>query len=155
MYFNLLLSLPPFLPSSYPPLNSFPPSLPPSLPPTRGRCQCPGSYGQEPLGLEMNDSPHSLPLSLPPSLPQTRGGCQCAGPYAQELLGLGMEEARLYEGALLEKLEILRPGFTRFRYVGMSSLPPSLPPSLPRGCTKALYSRSWRFSARGLHVSGM
>lgn len=33
--------------------------------------------------------------------------------------GLGMEDARRYEGALLEKLEILRPGFSRFRSVGL------------------------------------
>jgi len=45
---------------------------------------------------------------------QTRGGCQCAGPYGQQLLGLKMEDNRLYEKALLDKLEILRPGFSRF-----------------------------------------
>lgn len=45
---------------------------------------------------------------------QCRGGCQCAGPYGQSLLGLDMEGNRAYEKALLEKLEILRPGFVRF-----------------------------------------
>jgi selenocysteine lyase/cysteine desulfurase len=45
---------------------------------------------------------------------QSRGGCQCAGPYGELLLGLDMDGNRAYERALLDKLEILRPGFTRF-----------------------------------------
>jgi len=66
---------------------------------------------------------------------QSRGGCQCAGPYAQYLLGLAEsstdtklydsttsscdyllianESNRRIENALLEKIELLRIGFTR------------------------------------------
>jgi len=44
---------------------------------------------------------------------QSRGGCQCAGPYAQRLLGMSGEATRAFEGALLDKKEFLRPGFTR------------------------------------------
>jgi hypothetical protein len=59
-----------------------------------------------------------LPLSPPsPSLSQTRGGCVCAGPYAQRLLGIDAPLARLFEEELLRKDELVRPGFSRLRYV--------------------------------------
>lgn len=44
---------------------------------------------------------------------QSRGGCQCAGPYGQRLLGLSPDASDAYEHALLEHLEVLRPGFSR------------------------------------------
>ncbi|KAG6961099.1 hypothetical protein JG688_00009282 [Phytophthora aleatoria] len=44
---------------------------------------------------------------------QTRGGCQCAGPYATRLLGLARRDVLALESALIEKKEMLRPGFTR------------------------------------------
>ncbi len=45
---------------------------------------------------------------------QVRGGCMCAGPYAQALLGLTSAHIDAFEAALLDKHEVLRPGFTRF-----------------------------------------
>lgn len=45
---------------------------------------------------------------------QMRGGCQCAGPFSQQLLGLSGTANRELEAALLEKHELLRPGYTRF-----------------------------------------
>eukprot|EP00854_Cymbomonas_tetramitiformis_P012450 gene12450-14709_t len=45
---------------------------------------------------------------------QTRGGCMCAGPYGLELLGISPENAHRLEALLLEKVEVLRPGFSRF-----------------------------------------
>ena len=51
---------------------------------------------------------------------QTRGGCMCSGPYAQLLLGMTNSAGdptpgnRQVEAALLDKNELLRPGFTRF-----------------------------------------
>ncbi|RLN50300.1 hypothetical protein BBJ29_008522 [Phytophthora kernoviae] len=47
---------------------------------------------------------------------QTRGGCQCAGPYATRLLGLARQDVLALEGALIEKKEMLRPGFTRMSF---------------------------------------
>ncbi|CAH0490865.1 unnamed protein product [Peronospora farinosa] len=47
---------------------------------------------------------------------QTRGGCQCAGPYASRLLGLGRRDVLALESALIEKKEMLRPGFTRMSF---------------------------------------
>jgi selenocysteine lyase/cysteine desulfurase/tRNA(Ile)-lysidine synthase TilS/MesJ len=47
---------------------------------------------------------------------QTRGGCQCAGPYASRLLGLARRDVLALESALLEKKEMLRPGFTRMSF---------------------------------------
>eukprot|EP00656_Telonema_subtile_P037008 TRINITY_DN4108_c0_g1_i1.p1 TRINITY_DN4108_c0_g1~~TRINITY_DN4108_c0_g1_i1.p1 ORF type:complete len:1013 (+),score=253.27 TRINITY_DN4108_c0_g1_i1:135-3173(+) len=47
---------------------------------------------------------------------QSRGGCQCAGPYGLRLLGISPSESRLIEGALLDKLEVLRPGFCRVSF---------------------------------------
>ena len=44
---------------------------------------------------------------------QARGGCQCAGPFSQQLLGLSKEANTRLETALLEKNEVLRPGFSR------------------------------------------
>ena len=44
---------------------------------------------------------------------QSRGGCMCAGPYSQVLLGLNESDSFKIENALLEKHEILRPGYTR------------------------------------------
>ena len=45
---------------------------------------------------------------------QARGGCQCAGPFSQFLLGINDTNSIEIENALLEKHEILRPGYTRF-----------------------------------------
>lgn len=47
---------------------------------------------------------------------QCRGGCMCAGPYAQRLLGLNPENNQNLERSLLDKHEILRPGFTRLSF---------------------------------------
>uniref|UniRef100_H3H5W5 Aminotransferase class V domain-containing protein n=1 Tax=Phytophthora ramorum TaxID=164328 RepID=H3H5W5_PHYRM len=47
---------------------------------------------------------------------QTRGGCQCAGPYATRLLGLARRDVLALESALIEKKEMLRPGFTRVSF---------------------------------------
>ncbi|CAH0476125.1 unnamed protein product [Peronospora belbahrii] len=47
---------------------------------------------------------------------QTRGGCQCAGPYATRLLGLERRDVLALERALIEKKELLRPGFTRMSF---------------------------------------
>ncbi|GMH76596.1 hypothetical protein TL16_g07135 [Triparma laevis f. inornata] len=44
---------------------------------------------------------------------QSRGGCQCAGPTSQKLLGLGLSENDIIQEALLNKNEVLRPGYTR------------------------------------------
>lgn len=44
---------------------------------------------------------------------QTRGGCQCVGPYATRLLGLEKQDVLALERALIEKKEMLRPGFSR------------------------------------------
>lgn len=45
---------------------------------------------------------------------QARGGCQCAGPFSQLLLGISATTNVEMESALLEKHEILRPGYARF-----------------------------------------
>ena len=42
------------------------------------------------------------------------GGCQCAGPFSQELLGISSGSNRQLELALLDKHEVLRPGYSRF-----------------------------------------
>ncbi|GLE09586.1 hypothetical protein PINS_up021314 [Pythium insidiosum] len=47
---------------------------------------------------------------------QTRGGCQCAGPYASRLLGLAKQDVLAFERALIEKKEMLRPGFSRISF---------------------------------------
>lgn len=44
---------------------------------------------------------------------QSRGGCACAGPYAHKLLGLSPAHAAAIEAHLLDKAEVLRPGFVR------------------------------------------
>jgi hypothetical protein len=44
---------------------------------------------------------------------QSRGGCQCAGPFSQLLLGLTAASNRRIESALLDKHEVLRPGYSR------------------------------------------
>lgn len=44
---------------------------------------------------------------------QSRGGCMCAGPFSQSLLGISTEDNQRLELALLEKHEVLRPGFSR------------------------------------------
>jgi len=43
---------------------------------------------------------------------QSRGGCACAGPYGLELLGI-TEVAAEFEEELSNKVELVRPGFTR------------------------------------------
>lgn len=52
---------------------------------------------------------------------QSRGGCMCAGPYAQSLLGLSKERVQQFEAAVLDKHEVLRPGFTRISFPYWSS----------------------------------
>ena len=58
---------------------------------------------------------------------QARGGCACAGPYAQDLLGMssrslnGETYSDLFETSLLNKNELLRPGFTRLSFPWMLS----------------------------------
>ncbi|KAL8001726.1 putative aminotransferase class V domain, tRNA(Ile)-lysidine/2-thiocytidine synthase [Plasmopara halstedii] len=47
---------------------------------------------------------------------QTRGGCQCAGPYATRLLGITRRNILALEQALIDKKEMLRPGFTRVSF---------------------------------------
>ena len=44
---------------------------------------------------------------------QSRGGCQCAGPFSQQLLGLTAASNQQIESALLDKHEVLRPGYSR------------------------------------------
>lgn len=44
---------------------------------------------------------------------QSRGGCQCAGPFSQQLLGLSAEMNAKLEASLLDKQEVLRPGYSR------------------------------------------
>jgi hypothetical protein len=70
------------------------------------------------------DAPTARPLFLHPVFVstllndlfgvQTRAGCLCAGPYGQRVLGIDGATARQFEQALVEKHELLRPGFTRF-----------------------------------------
>ncbi|CAK4159413.1 unnamed protein product [Aphanomyces euteiches] len=47
---------------------------------------------------------------------QSRGGCQCAGPYGQRLLGISKPDQRALEAALIDKTEVLRPGFSRVSF---------------------------------------
>jgi len=44
---------------------------------------------------------------------QSRGGCVCAGPYSISLLGISASNAARIEACLLDKTEVLRPGYTR------------------------------------------
>ena len=44
---------------------------------------------------------------------QSRGGCQCAGPFSQQILGLSSSRNKRLESALLDKHEVLRPGYSR------------------------------------------
>ena len=44
---------------------------------------------------------------------QARGGCACAGPYAHALLGIDESASAALEAHLLDKAEVLRPGFAR------------------------------------------
>ena len=44
---------------------------------------------------------------------QSRGGCMCAGPFSQTLLGITAAHNQAFEQALLNRHEVLRPGFTR------------------------------------------
>ncbi len=45
---------------------------------------------------------------------QMRSGCMCAGPFSQTLLGLDTNANERIEMALLDKQEMVRPGYTRF-----------------------------------------
>lgn len=47
---------------------------------------------------------------------QSRGGCQCAGPFSQKLLGIGKSTNDQIELALLDKHEVLRPGYSRVSF---------------------------------------
>lgn len=44
---------------------------------------------------------------------QARGGCLCAGPYGHSLLRISPAAAELIQGFLVDKNEILRPGYVR------------------------------------------
>ena len=44
---------------------------------------------------------------------QSRSGCMCAGPYAHRCLGLSAAMSVRLEQALMRRLEVLRPAFTR------------------------------------------
>jgi tRNA(Ile)-lysidine synthase TilS/MesJ len=47
---------------------------------------------------------------------QVRGGCVCAGPYAINLLGISPANVELFEREMLEKDELIRPGFVRLSF---------------------------------------
>lgn len=47
---------------------------------------------------------------------QSRGGCMCAGPYSQAILGLTAQANQEIETALLDKNEVLRPGYSRISF---------------------------------------
>lgn len=47
---------------------------------------------------------------------QSRGGCACAGPFGLSLLGISNVDIASIESALLDKHEILRPGFSRISF---------------------------------------
>ena len=47
---------------------------------------------------------------------QARGGCMCAGPFSHTLLGLSSADSSRIEAALLDKHELLRPGYTRLSF---------------------------------------
>ena len=47
---------------------------------------------------------------------QSRGGCSCAGPMSQDILGLSSDMNQAFELALLDKHEVLRPGYTRISF---------------------------------------
>mmetsp|Transcript_108897 Transcript_108897/g.213357 ORF Transcript_108897/g.213357 Transcript_108897/m.213357 type:complete len:1217 (+) Transcript_108897:19-3669(+) len=44
---------------------------------------------------------------------QCRGGCMCAGPFSQILLGISETQNAAFEQALLNRHEVLRPGYVR------------------------------------------
>lgn len=47
---------------------------------------------------------------------QSRGGCSCAGPMSQDILGMSSDVNKRIELALLDKHEVLRPGYTRISF---------------------------------------
>eukprot|EP01032_Pedospumella_encystans_P022559 gene22559-25560_t len=47
---------------------------------------------------------------------QCRGGCMCAGPFSQILLGITDLHNQAFEQALLNRHEVLRPGYTRLSF---------------------------------------
>lgn len=47
---------------------------------------------------------------------QCRGGCMCAGPFSQTLLGITDTLNQAFEQALLNRHEVLRPGYTRLSF---------------------------------------
>lgn len=47
---------------------------------------------------------------------QSRSGCLCAGPYGQGVMGIDQKTADAFEATLLEKNELLRPGFVRVNF---------------------------------------
>jgi selenocysteine lyase/cysteine desulfurase len=56
---------------------------------------------------------------------QARGGCSCAGPLSQDILGISHEANKDIELALLDKHEVLRPGYTRVSFpywIGMAEI---------------------------------
>lgn len=72
---------------------------------------------------------------------QARGGCACAGPYGLSLLGISPEDSAAIESHLLDKMEVLRPGFVRV------SLPYFAEPAelaLVTGALAAIATHGWR-----------
>ena len=47
---------------------------------------------------------------------QARGGCACAGPFGLSILGMSKPDVAAIEDALLDKHEVLRPGFSRVSF---------------------------------------
>lgn len=47
---------------------------------------------------------------------QARGGCACAGPFGLSILGMSTPDVAAIEDALLDKHEVLRPGFSRVSF---------------------------------------
>ena len=47
---------------------------------------------------------------------QARGGCSCAGPYGHRLLGIDQPQAELYEEAVNNGCEALKPGWVRLNF---------------------------------------
>ncbi len=47
---------------------------------------------------------------------QARGGCSCAGPYGHRLLGIDLETSHLFEHAIAEGCEVIKPGWIRVNF---------------------------------------
>jgi selenocysteine lyase/cysteine desulfurase len=47
---------------------------------------------------------------------QARGGCSCAGPYGHRLLGIDLEQSHLFEHAIADGCEVIKPGWVRVNF---------------------------------------